>query len=149
MAKPRLRALSCISSHISSNKSKTFCQTASKLQTICNNSCQLSVQSSATNPNLTFYWCWQQWPLIHKLAFLNKMKDFTSYLSDTYFKFKTCDAGDYRVLGNCGPKVFAFCSKNMSASDFFSILGAHQMWSFWWNGPLKVFGHTLWSVPSW
>ena len=28
-----------------------------------------------------------------------------------------------------GPKVFAYCSKNMSASDFLSKLGAHQMWS--------------------
>ena len=36
---------------------------------------------------------------------------------------------EYRDLGNCGPKVFAYCSKNMSASDLLSILGAHQMWS--------------------
>ena len=76
LAQPRLRVLIYFWSHISSNKSKTFCQTASKLQTICNNSCQLSVQSSETNLNLTFYWCWQQWPLIHKLGFLNKKKRF-------------------------------------------------------------------------
>ena len=54
-----------------------------------------------------------------------------------------------KVLGNCGPKVCAYCSKNMSSSDFLSILGAHQMWSIWWNVPLKVFGDSLWSVQSW
>ena len=37
----------------------------------------------------------------------------------------------YRVLGNCGPKVFANCSENMSASNILSLLGACQMWSIW------------------
>ena len=35
----------------------------------------------------------------------------------------------YRVLGNSGLKVFAYCSENMSANDILSLLGAHQMWS--------------------
>ena len=35
----------------------------------------------------------------------------------------------YRVLGNCGPKVFAYCSQNMSVMDFLCPLGAPQMWS--------------------
>ena len=35
----------------------------------------------------------------------------------------------YRVFHNDGPKVFAYCSKNMITSDILSLLGAHQMWS--------------------
>ena len=37
----------------------------------------------------------------------------------------------YRVLGNCGPKVFAYCSPNMSIMGFLCPLGAPQMWSIW------------------
>ena len=36
---------------------------------------------------------------------------------------------NYRVIFMYGPKVIAYCSKNMSARDFLSHLGAHQMWS--------------------
>ena len=39
------------------------------------------------------------------------------------------EGNNYRVLGNCGPKVLGYCSENMSASDILSLLGAHQMWS--------------------
>ena len=31
----------------------------------------------------------------------------------------------------------------LSLAEFFSLLGAHQVWSIWWNMPLKVFGWFL------
>ena len=31
----------------------------------------------------------------------------------------------------------------LSLGDFLSLLGAHQVWSIWWNMPLKVFGWFL------
>ena len=35
----------------------------------------------------------------------------------------------YRVFHIDSPKVFAYCSKNMSTSVILSLLGAHQLWS--------------------
>ena len=35
----------------------------------------------------------------------------------------------YRVIGNSGPKVIAYCSQNMKIMDFLTPLGAPQMWS--------------------
>ena len=35
----------------------------------------------------------------------------------------------YRVIGNSGPKVIAYCSQNMKIMDFLTPLGAAQMWS--------------------
>ena len=37
--------------------------------------------------------------------------------------------GIYRVFHNDGPKVFAYCSKNMITSDILSPLRTQQMWS--------------------
>ena len=37
----------------------------------------------------------------------------------------------YRVIGNSGPKVIAYCSQNMKIMDFLTPLGAPQMWSIW------------------
>ena len=41
----------------------------------------------------------------------------------------TCES--YRVFFMYGPKVIAYFSKNMCASDFLGLPGAHQMWSIW------------------
>ena len=57
----------------------------------------------------------------------------------------------YRVIHNIRPKIMAYWSQNMSLREFQSLLGAHQMWSIWYNMPLKLFGallRVLEGVPS-
>ena len=41
------------------------------------------------------------------------------------------DTTTYRVIGWKGPKVIAYCSKNMGSIALLSPPGAHQIWSIW------------------
>ena len=44
-------------------------------------------------------------------------------------QYISSDPSDTLSVGNCGPKVIAYCFQNIGKRDFLSHLGAPQVWS--------------------